>query len=283
MGWLEKDHKGKIIKRAESLRIKDTKFNRRIAGKIKKEKEMDLSRPKVIKRYHYWLSDAWDEFMKYEKRSGGRSGTGIKGTTISHYKKVKETLDIVIGNKYVQELTEEDVADVRDYLSQKQNANYKHKKIKVSKNTTASYLRHLRTFLNYIYSKHYISEKIPVHIKTYKSKKRPCPPYVLKTALSYLKERNLEQYKAIMLLAMTGLRSGELCRLRWEDIDFVNKIIYIQNTKADEENEEFPLYPSLEKFLSLYKKDSGKVVIYKNAQSFRFWADALNPLISIII
>lgn len=278
IGWLERDSRGKLIKRAESLRLKDTRENRRLARQVKKEKELELSRPQVIKSRYFFLNDAWNEFISYKNKLGGRSGRGITKTAIHHYRKVKELLDETLGNIYVQNITEESIYLIREYLNKKDNENYKHLKKKLSKNTIASYLRHLRVFLNYIYNKHYTPEKINIKIKTYKTKKRPCPPFILREGLRYLKENNIEQFKAIMLLALTGLRSGELCSLRWEDIDFINKVVYINNSKADEENEMFPLYPSLEKFLNHYKKDSGKIIIYKNAQSFRFWAKALKDL-----
>lgn len=42
---------------------------------------------------------------------------------------------------------------------------------------------------------------------------------------------NMDQFKlAVLLCLYTGLRLGELCALKWEDIDFENRLIFISRT-----------------------------------------------------
>lgn len=42
---------------------------------------------------------------------------------------------------------------------------------------------------------------------------------------------NITEYTAVLLLAYTGLRRGEAQALRWNDIDFINKKLTVDETK----------------------------------------------------
>ena len=61
------------------------------------------------------------------------------------------------------------------------------------------------------------------------------------SALSFCEQQKLENYigsnysltgLGILLSLYTGMRIGEICALRWEDIDFSNNIIYVKHTIA---------------------------------------------------
>lgn len=80
---------------------------------------------------------------------------------------------------------------------------------------------------------------------------------------------------SIVIPLYTGMRHGEVYALRWEDIDFDNKIIHVtktlsvdhesqtvvKNPKTDAGIRDIPLLPELEEYLIPYKKDTGLVFI----------------------
>jgi integrase len=68
-------------------------------------------------------------------------------------------------------------------------------------------------------------------------------------------------YIILRLLAKTGMRVGELCRIEVKDIDFKNHLIYIPVAKRDERRE-VPMDHVTSQLLQFYimdKKISGKV------------------------
>lgn len=59
----------------------------------------------------------------------------------------------------------------------------------------------------------------------------------LKEFLEYAKrDKNTQAYIIFLTLAYTGMRVGELCALKWKDIDFENKTINIYKTYYNERN-----------------------------------------------
>jgi len=62
--------------------------------------------------------------------------------------------------------------------------------------------------------------------------------YLTKEEIKALYNACTERLKPIVILALnTGMRKGEILNLKWEDIDFHQKIIYILNTKNNEKRE----------------------------------------------
>lgn len=51
-----------------------------------------------------------------------------------------------------------------------------------------------------------------------------------KTIISYVIENDKQKYSGILLTLMTGLRIGELCALKWTDIDLKKRVIMINKT-----------------------------------------------------
>ena len=68
--------------------------------------------------------------------------------------------------------------------------------------------------------------------------------YHLRQLIYYIKDTYL--YTPILLELMTGLRIGELCGLRWYDIDFNNNFISINNQIIiDKNNRQLVFTPKL--------------------------------------
>lgn len=53
-------------------------------------------------------------------------------------------------------------------------------------------------------------------------------------------DRNIQAANIMKMVLLTGMRRGEIFRLRWEDINFVKKIIFIRNAN-DETDKKIPL------------------------------------------
>ena len=78
--------------------------------------------------------------------------------------------------------------------------------------------------------------------------------YHLRQLIYYIKDTYL--YTPILLELMTGLRIGELCGLRWYDIDFNNNFISINNQIIiDKNNRQLVFTPKLKTNTS-YRKIS---------------------------
>ena len=85
-----------------------------------------------------------------------------------------------------------------------------------------------------------------------------------------LKENKLRPLYLFYLL--TGCRKSEPLTLRWHDVDFVAKSIYIGGTKTDNAKRHVPLFPETEKLLNKLPKDNYLVFPFAEtlvSQNFR--------------
>ena len=60
-------------------------------------------------------------------------------------------------------------------------------------------------------------------------------------------------YPIVSIALLTGMRFGEIVNLKWEDIDFLNKIITLEKTKNGERRM-LPLTEAVENMLILFRK-----------------------------
>ena len=84
----------------------------------------------------------------------------------------------------------------------------------------------------------------------------------------------------IILCALdTGMRRGEICAQRWEDVDFDNQLLYVSHSKTPEgEMREIPFTKRLYDLLLSTRKKSGFVFTFKDGplkDIKRGWAAAL--------
>jgi len=61
---------------------------------------------------------------------------------------------------------------------------------------------------------------------------------------------------------LTGCRRSEALTLKWTDIDFAAKSIYISGTKTDNAKRSIPLFPELEKLLNSIPRKNPLVFPY---------------------
>lgn len=106
----------------------------------------------------------------------------------------------------------------------------------ISKELSESVIKSIYCVVNQILSytsKHYGVALIKLNRENQKVKRKPVEVLtkIEQTKLFSILYCNMDFYKASIILCLyTGLRIGELCALKWEDIDLKNKVMYVQRT-----------------------------------------------------
>lgn len=77
--------------------------------------------------------------------------------------------------------------------------------------------------------------------------RKPFTPDELRALLDEAKHDEL-MYPLIVCAAMTGLRRGDVCRLKWENIDFSSGMLSVRTSKTNAPTE-IPIFPLLQKVL----------------------------------
>ncbi|KUG25886.1 phage integrase [hydrocarbon metagenome] len=276
--WITYSIHGKQYR--ESLGLRNTRENLQLAKKLKLQKEADILNgrfPEIKRVKKKSLDVAFSDFIKTKE---GRSDR-----TIEAYQYSFDRLKTYLGGSYeVNRVNDETVKAFekwlrftsKKYLNKKKNvesSNEKKVDTELSKNTIEFIFRHVRIFFEYCKKQKYI-EINPFPRKEATAKKiNIISVEEQEMILEQLRKENKNQYKAINLLIMTGFRSGEALRLKFEDIDFKRNIIYVTNSKG-KRTDEFPLYLELREFLLTEWKEEerkGKVLKYKSHDSLRFF------------
>lgn len=121
----------------------------------------------------------------------------------------------------------------------------------------------LRSFLKYLYRKNIIRSELAgvvISPRIYKDESHPrfISKNQIKAVLAQVDRtipRGMRDYAMIMLLATYGLRAIEVLRLRLDDIDWRNNLIYINTRKAGN-NTVYPLSPLVAEAIIQYLKKS---------------------------
>lgn len=152
-----------------------------------------------------------------------RSKEDLKMQSIINYENlINSYLKNSVGIIKIKNLTSIDIENLFLYL--------KEKDIAVSTKKSLIYI--VRSSLNYAYKNNYISY---IDISNIKFKLPNKAIFVLSKDEQNILENNLKEKpnirKVCLLLCLyTGLRVGEVCGLKWEDIDFSNKSLTIKRT-----------------------------------------------------
>ncbi len=272
MLWLSYYVNGNEVR--ESLGLKATRENQQLAKRIKAERENHLlygyhsSIKKVNKKT---IEVCFQEFLQTKENRSDR--------TIEMYNYVHEKFLRFAGDIELNKVDDGLIREFEKFIKfkktiKKNKAGEEEEEIReTSKNTIEIIFRHLRIVFDYYKRLGYV-ESNPFPIKE-KSQKRinVIPEDELDEILAKLRARDKEQYKAIKILVMTGLRAGELIRLQHEDFDLKRNILYITNTKG-RRVDKIPLHPELKLFYEINWAEaerSGKVVPYQRIDSLKFF------------
>jgi len=156
-------------------------------------------------------------------------GPLLKETSIAKYKGILDHYLIPeFGKMQVNEITRDMVSQCLQRLLAPQGG----KESGLAPKTVAGIFSLLKTILNYA-KRHRNAAVNDLHSLPVKQVRKPL------RVLSVNEQRLLEDYLAanmdssgfgIMLCLYTGIRLGELCALKWEDISFTDKTLYVHRT-----------------------------------------------------
>ncbi|HDZ9267112.1 TPA: site-specific integrase [Vibrio cholerae] len=92
----------------------------------------------------------------------------------------------------------------------------------------------INAFLAWLYKMEYVSRDLSKVLQRVKESEVDIQPFSMGEIDSILKHCHQLQHRNIVtLLVYSGIRSGELCALAWEDVDFENKTIHIRRSTYD--------------------------------------------------
>jgi integrase len=244
-----------------ALRLKDTRENRILAKRIKLQKEADILNglhPLIKKVKKKTLSEVFKDFERTKENRSPQS--------IQTYKYCNDKLIQILGDIEVRKINEEIVNDFQKELQYYKKKN----KENLSKNTIEIIFRHLRIIFEFYVKQRIIGINPFPRLERSDKKINVISKEEMDLILRMLKKHNEEQYRVIKLLMMTGFRVSELVRFEHEDIDYRRNIIYIKNNKG-KRVDQFPLYRELREFLLSLPDQKGKVIKYKDRNSFKFF------------
>lgn len=237
----------KRVRRQVALELTDTPVNRAKAEIIKNEKHVELNVPKEVLSHYYPLESAFNEFIQ-TKKTLTKSSQGLYRTALDRFIEV-------VGELHCSEVTQAHVNKFYDSLSD------------YSPNTMATYSRYMVSFFNYLKRKRYVKEVHFVRLKSNPKKIRPIPDDYFQYLLDLTTNKN--QRFLLEFLWLSGFRKMEAVQLKWDDIDFEQKIIYVKSKGG--KIDQFPLYNELEVLLSKHRKSRGSIFGYKSIDSLKFW------------
>lgn len=194
------------------------------------------------------LSEIYDEFILDKQIEG------LSQKTIINYNDFVR--DGFLDYLKINNIDELKIIDVKNYIRYLQCKKSK-RGIELSTTTVQTYVRHIRAFLNYLYTKRYtdinwlLEIKLPrafrstIEILTDDEIMLMFAPF--KNAKSEYKLRN----RAILCLFLdTGIRADELCKIKISDINFTNNYIKITGKGSKERFIKFNLISK--KFIYAY-------------------------------
>lgn len=259
--WIKHiDSNGCLIRK--SLHLRDDKQGRREAEKYKKAIEIGAS--ELVNIFH---SSTEKRLTFIEASDILFAEKEIDKNKYSLYKIAFDWFVKLNGNIYVDDFSDKHYQKFRDYLLKRK-----------SYHTVCTYLNHIRILFNMLIEKKFYNKPNPVK----KLKEKPKKITIISDSdfnaiLSHLQQNNEQAYKLIKLLKLSGLRLSEAIFLEWQDIDFTENVITVNNKKANR-IDFIPLHNELKEFLSEFRQEEGRLFTYKSRFSTTFWSRALTKL-----
>lgn len=175
--------------------------------------------------------------------------------TINDYKNSLKLFNDYLKDNDIKSLTPDTIYEFFKLTGSNEKTN--------SNNLMYKYKVHLRRFFNYLLTKDKIDKEIVEcipDIKYIKNKKLPSifTSDEIKRIVSSIDRNSAlgkRAYAMIMLSVKYGLRSGDVVNLRFEDIDWENKIIRINQNKT-KRDVELPLLPEVGNAILDYLKNA---------------------------
>lgn len=161
--------------------------------------------------------------------------------------------------QFAPDILEELTSDVlREYVIEM-------RKRKIRNVTINTYMRSVKVFCRWLYEEGYLELNVS-KIKLPRPDPKIKQPLSQKEVDIILQEIPELRYKIVFRLMLdAGLRESEVCNLRRSDLDLVNNIIRIRNSKFNR-NRIIPLCPRLKELLQQYNSGSEYVILSRTGR-----------------
>lgn len=140
-----------------------------------------------------------------------------------------------------------------------------------SADTVWQYAEDLKSFLLWLKKNKYLEDDLSESISI--KRKKPSAVYLredqIHTLLNNLQGGMLET--AVRLVLNTGARRGELVRIKWSDIDFDRKLVFLDGTKTENAKRFVPLFDRLASYLRKLTRRS-EYVLCSGERQATVWA-----------
>ena len=251
--------KGKNIDQATGL--SNNREGQRIANQQKKLFEADLldkyySINTIIKN-KLSIDEAAALFSEVKKHSPN---------TIAGIQYAINHLKLATKKNYVTDLERLDFQKFNLYLQKTIGKNGK----PFSQNTKAIYSTSLRVLFEWLAKEKYVKGNYVIIEKSEAKQIETIPEETFQIIKEHLFKNNRTAYNVIRIMELTGLRKSSALSLTWDQIDFTNKTICIENVKKKRTF----IFPLTGEIISLLKemgvKGSGKIFAYSK-DGMKFW------------
>lgn len=135
----------------------------------------------------------------------------------------------------------------------------------LSENTYNKHLTFFRSMFNSISINAALNENVWKKIDKLQLNAKHKEPLSLKQFYDVVQLADGEMHLLLLIGFYTGLRLGDCCLLKWEEIDFENSLISIQTSKTKSDLTLF-IHPSLREML-LYSRNNGSIYVLRKIQS----------------
>ena len=189
------------------------------------------------------------QYVDYMRQERGLSERTIEGRICI----LKNFFSNFGENRSLQQLN---IVDIDKILEKRQRID------RCCRRTIQTYASVLRAFLTYAEGMNLCKRGLAKSIKlarVYRHETLPCGPswddvQKLLAGTNGNDPRNIRDRAIVMLLAIYGLRSSEVVKLRLEDLDWENEVLYVRRAK-DANPQQFPLTQTVGNTILIYLKN----------------------------
>lgn len=149
----------------------------------------------------------------------------IRRSTYKRYQWVlKDFLEIYGENRRTDTLSPRSLSQYRQELVQNKSGRT------INRNLVT-----VKAFISWLYKMEYIDRDLSSILTKVKESPSDIQPFSIDEINHILaKCRQIQHRNMITLLLYTGIRSGEICALAWEDVNFDNRVIHIRRSTYDD-------------------------------------------------
>lgn len=163
----------------------------------------------------------------------------LEETTIYNYRITLDRVRGKLGNTRLQDLTEEQVEEWRDWALKHGRVRGKKAGTPLSVTSVDMSLARLKEALGRAVTRRLVQINVAEHVsiprrarKEERKSKEEVQPWNVQEVQKFIHGIMGERLYAALLLSLMGLRPAEVCGLRWEDVDLENATIVIANTRT---------------------------------------------------